>query len=73
MKEDWRRSLVKAILYRFLGTLATLIVAFIFTQRIEISLAVAIVDSFAKIVMYFIYERLWNCVGWGKESNFKKN
>lgn len=60
-------SLVKSIVYRFFGTLATFIIAFVFTKEVAISGAIAVVELVAKTVLYYIYERFWNKVSWSKK------
>ena len=52
-------SLIKGILYRIFGTICTILISFIFTGSIKISLGIGIVEVFSKIILYYSYERIW--------------
>jgi len=52
-------SLLKAISYRIFGSLVTFLACFIFTGKPFISLGVSVFDFFAKIVLFYIHERIW--------------
>jgi uncharacterized membrane protein len=52
-------SLIKAISYRILGSMVTFIGCYIFIGKWSISLGVSIFDFVAKIVLYYIHERIW--------------
>ena len=56
---DIKRHALKAISYRFLGTLQTMIISFIFTGSITISSGIGIVEFIIKPINYFIHERIW--------------
>ena len=52
-------SLIKGILYRVFGTFCTIIISFIFTGNLKISLGIGVVEVFSKILLYYCYERIW--------------
>lgn len=54
------RSLVKAISYRFLGTFATIIISYILTQEVRLSLSIGAFELVGKIVLFYLHERLWD-------------
>lgn len=54
------RSLLKAISYRFLGTLATMLITFVLTQEIALSLSIGAFELLGKIVLFYLHERLWD-------------
>lgn len=60
------RSIVKAISWRVVGTLDTLIVSYLLTNKIAIAASIASVDFLTKLVLYFFHERIWNKIKWGK-------
>lgn len=66
MKEYHRRSIVKAISYRFTGTFITVLVVFVFTGKLSLSIGIASVETTIKIAIYYFHERLWNKMHWGK-------
>lgn len=60
------RSVAKALSWRVIGTLDTLIVSYFLTGKIAIAASIASVDFLTKMVLYFFHERIWNVVKWGK-------
>ena len=60
------RSFVKAISWRVVGTLDTLLVSYLVTGKFGIASAIASVDFLTKMVLYFFHERIWNTIKWGK-------
>lgn len=69
MKSTRTRSLVKAVLYRFVGTLATFLIALLFTGEVVIAGGIAGVELASKILLYYFYERAWNLVSWGRQES----
>jgi len=68
-KEERKRSIVKAILYRVIGVVGTAVIVFLFTCKIEMSLGIAIADFVAGVAFYYIFERIWNIIPWGKKRD----
>ncbi|MFS4482311.1 DUF2061 domain-containing protein [Hyunsoonleella sp. 2307UL5-6] len=60
------RSVAKALSWRVIGTLDTLIVSYVLTGEISIAASIASIDFLTKMVLYFFHERIWNAVKWGK-------
>ena len=54
--------LIKSIGYRLFGTIATIIISFIFTHNVQVSLEIGIVEVISKIILYYVYDKLWNFV-----------
>jgi adenylylsulfate kinase len=63
--ESSRRSLVKALSYRALGTCYTMLVVFVLTGEEKLSIAIGILDSIGKIIGYFLHERVWSKIKFG--------
>ena len=61
-----RRSLVKTILYRILGTIETFLVVWIMGGSVEMASMAAIILMIVKLLMYYLYERVWNFIDWGR-------
>ena len=55
-----RRSLYKAITYRFIGTMDTFLIAWFFTGSAFTGSKVAIAEVFTKIIIYYVHERIWD-------------
>ncbi len=67
-RERLNRSVVKTITYRICGSAITFLVVFVLTGKRELGLGAGILDFFAKLVLFFTHERLWNLVTWGHEE-----
>lgn len=63
-----RRSILKTISWRVWATLSTAIIVFLFTGDFLLSLSVGGVEVIAKLVLYFMHERLWNRIRFGKKE-----
>ena len=68
MIESKKRSIVKAASYRFFGSLVTGSIAYFFVPKWEVALGVGLVDGIAKMAGYFLHERLWAHVKWGRQK-----
>lgn len=64
--ETKRRSLAKAISWRFFATIITSTVVFVFTGEFEFALAVGFMDTIIKIFVYYAHERIWIRIPFGK-------
>ena len=60
------RSIAKALSWRIVGTLDTLVVSYFVTGEIVLAASIATVDFLTKLVLYFFHERIWNKIKWGK-------
>ncbi len=60
------RSIAKALSWRVIGTLDTLLISYLLTGEIALAASIASIDFLTKMVLYFFHERLWNMVKWGK-------
>ena len=60
------RSVLKALSWRVLGTLDTLLVSYFLIGEIALATSIASVDFITKLVLYFFHERIWNKINWGK-------
>jgi len=68
-KESKRRSILKTISWRFWATLTTAIIVYIFTGKIELAAAIGGIEIVIKMIMYFLHERAWNNVNYGKKQH----
>ena len=66
MKETRLRSLVKAFSWRVLGTVATSFVVLYYTKKLGLAFRIGFIDFGLKIAGYFLHERLWLNIRWGK-------
>ncbi len=61
------RSLVKAISWRVIAFVITFIVVYVVTKEATLSIWVAIVANVLKTIFYYLHERTWNKITWGKQ------
>ena len=62
------RSIFKTISWRFLATITTALLVFIFTKRITIAVMVGGIEAILKIIFYFLHERAWNKIKFGRKE-----
>ena len=67
-QETQTRSVVKALTWRILGTVATTLLVFFFTRRFTLSLAVGGFEFVSKIGLYWFHERVWDRLHFGKQQ-----
>ena len=65
--ESHARSIAKAISYRVLGSLATALVFLLLTGNWKLSASAGVIDSVLKIGLYFLHERIWQRIRFGKQ------
>ena len=63
--EQFRRTLVKGISWRILGTISTVSLLIIMTGEITLAFQLGAVDVIIKFLLYMAHERLWGRVKWG--------
>lgn len=62
------RSIAKAVSYRLLGSSVTGLILFAITGKGTISLIGGAADMVLKIGAYFIHERIWNHIDFGRSK-----
>ncbi|HXI44254.1 MAG TPA: DUF2061 domain-containing protein [Bryobacteraceae bacterium] len=60
------RSLAKAVSYRVLGSAVTALIVLLFSGSLKVSLGVGAMDMLSKIALYFLHERIWNYIPYGR-------
>lgn len=73
MKEKHYRSIVKSLSWRATGTLDTIVVSYFVTGKIKLALSIGLVELFTKIGLYYLHERVWNRIPFGriKEKDYE--
>lgn len=65
-RELVKRSLVKSITFRVLVIMSDLIIIYLLTKRLTITLAIILFSNLSATIIYFVHERAWNKIHWGK-------
>lgn len=63
--EEHRRSLVKAVSWRALGSIDTFLLSWLFTGSPKAAGAIASTEVVTKIGLYYFHERVWSSIRWG--------
>jgi uncharacterized membrane protein len=66
--ESHYRSIAKAISYRTLGSMSTGMLVYLFSGDLKVSAGVGVLDVFAKLGLYFLHERIWNNISFGRQK-----
>ena len=66
--ESHYRSIAKAVSYRILGSTVTALIFYVLTGRGSLSLGAGALDMVLKIGAYFIHERIWNHINFGRST-----
>jgi len=67
--ESHSRTVFKAISWRIIATMTTMILVYIFTKELFVSIGVGVFEVIAKITFYYIHERICHKVDWGKKKH----
>lgn len=77
-REKRSRSAIKAITYRIISIVIDSIIAYTITKSAKQTAILVLISNSISILVYFIHERAWNRIHWGKHliqidtTNFKK-
>jgi adenylylsulfate kinase len=66
-KDSNRRSIGKGISWRFFATSTTIAIVYIFFGRLDLAITAGIIETIAKIILYWIHERIWLKIRWGRK------
>lgn len=66
-KESNTRSVVKGVTWRVVATTTTILIVYVFFNRLDLAIAAGLIESVLKILLYWGHERVWHKVRWGKK------
>lgn len=61
-----RRSIAKALSWRFLASAITGVIVYLVTGELEYAAGIGLADTVIKLVVYVGHERLWNNITYGR-------
>ena len=64
--ENIKRSLVKTISWRAVGTITTVTISYVITGTMALAFSIGGIELVSKMVLYFFHERAWEKIKWGK-------
>lgn len=65
------RSLLKGISWRILGTTDTILLAYFFSGTIKAAVSIGGIELVTKITLYYLHERVWAAIPWGRHLPLK--
>ena len=66
MHEKPYRSVVKAISWRTVGTIDTIVVSYFITGNLVMAASIGSIEVITKMALYYFHERAWNKLSFGK-------
>ena len=66
MAEKSYRSIAKSVSWRTIGTIDTIVISMFITGKIDMALAIGGVEVFTKMALYYLHERTWNKLKFGR-------
>lgn len=60
-----RRSFLKAVSWRTVGSIDTFILSWVITGKVNLGAFIAGTEVITKIVLYYFHERAWARIKWG--------
>ena len=70
---SYKRHLIKTVTYRILGTLTTVITAYLIGGSFKVASLLGLGELILKPVIYFLHERVWyRYIKFGLENSIKK-
>ena len=64
--ETHGRSLVKAVSWRATGSIDTFVLSWLITGNLGFAGSIASIEVFTKITLYYLHERAWSVIPFGK-------
>ena len=65
MYESHMRSLTKGLTWRIIATLSTIILVYIITKNLSLTIQIGFIDIAIKFILFYAHERAWINVPWG--------
>ena len=67
-RETNKRSIVKGISWRVVATTTTIAIVYFFFDRLDLAIAAGMIETVLKVGLYWIHERAWFKVRWGRKK-----
>lgn len=62
-KDSHVKSLLKAVSWRMVGTVDTIIIAYFITGEISSAISIGSIEVISKVLLFYFHERLWAKMG----------
>jgi len=64
-ERHWR-SVAKAISWRAIGTVDTMVISYFITGKLKFAVSIGCVELFTKIALFYVHERAWHRIPYGR-------
>ncbi len=65
-KLDKIQHIVKTVSWRLIGSIDTILIAWILNGNCELGLSIGAFELISKSALYYVHERVWYCTKYGK-------
>lgn len=62
------RSILKAVSWRFGGTLITVLIVWILAGNFDLAAKIGVMDTLVKVGAFYAHERIWHRISFGKQK-----
>lgn len=66
--ENKSRTIAKTLSWRVSSVILTTAIVYIFTRKLILAISIGGIDIIAKTAIYYLHERIWNKVNYGRQS-----
>ncbi|MAG73452.1 hypothetical protein CL620_03995 [archaeon] len=68
MREKKKRSIAKMISWRIIASSTTIVLVYLVTNRVDLSVGVGMAEALLKMAFYYTHERGWDKIEWGRKD-----
>jgi uncharacterized membrane protein len=72
MQDTQVRSVVKTLCWRITGSGATFLISWLISGSWTVAGSIAAIQIVANTLLYYLHERVWNIVTWGRINTSSK-
>jgi len=66
MKDKTFRSVWKAVSWRIIATMDTVIISYLITGSLKMAASIGSIEVVTKVFLYYYHERAWNKISFGR-------
>jgi uncharacterized membrane protein len=71
--ETHTRTVIKAVSWRVIASLTTMTIIYVLTREWVLTVGAGVVEASSKMLFYYLHERAWGKIGWGKQTHPLEN
>lgn len=66
-------SIIKAISWRIIGTLDTMLISYLLTGNLKIAFGIGSIEVISKMILYYLHERAWTKITKNEVDEYSGN